>query len=516
MDRATFPPALFPPSLRRYGWQTVLAQLADQGTIIGDFSRTVMGEMLGQFPLEDKSRSRVVALVREVARQIATGALKPGEKLASVRKAALQHHVSKNTMAEAYDRLVALGQLEARPGSGYYVLASSPSPAAPPRPHVAEALDLVSLLREQLDQHHEVRPGDGRPPPSWMEGSQIGAQFGRAVLAHGQVEHGYGSSRGFLPLRERIALSLTERGIRCDGNQVLMTHGANHALDLIMRHLLEPGDTAFVDSPGYYPLFGKLRLGKVRVVGIRRLPDGPDLADLEAKLATERPKVFFTQSLAHNPTGGTLSLTTAYGLLRMAERHGFHVVEDDPFADLLSPSSPRLAGLDQLNRVVYVGTFSKTLSASLRVGFVAAHPTLSEALANIKLLTCVATSDHVERLVYGLIAKGQYLRHLRRLRSRIELATLQAVADLGAIGFRVVAPHDCGFYLWLEMPPGSDEEALCGLAAERGIFLAPSAVFRPDRQPGPAAFRINVAHASHPRLLEFLSRLEAVSTTTLS
>ncbi|GGF58133.1 GntR family transcriptional regulator [Azorhizobium oxalatiphilum] len=446
------------------------------------------------------------ALVEELGRRIAASELKAGEKMASVRKGAERHGVSKNTMAEVYDRLVATGQLEARPGSGYYVISNDWVPAVQPRPHVAEALDLVSLLREQLDHHYELRPGDGRPPASWMEGSEIGAQFARAGKPHGAFQHGYGSSRGFLPLREQIAQTLNQRGIRCDDGQVLMTHGANHALDLIMRHFLEPGDTAFVDTPGYYPLFGKLRLGKVRLVGVRRLPDGPDLADLEAKLAVERPKVFFTQSLAHNPTGATLSLTTAYGLLRLAEQYGFTIVEDDPFADLLPPASPRLAGLDQLNRVLYVGTFSKTLSASLRVGFVAARRGLADALADIKLVTGVATSEHVERLVHGLIANGHYLRHLRRLRSRIESATIQALADLSAIGFSLSPPRDCGFYLWLEMPPGTDEEEVCRLAAERSIFLAPSNVFRTDRQPGPAAFRINVAYASHPQLLDFLSR----------
>ncbi|UPG74712.1 PLP-dependent aminotransferase family protein (plasmid) [Roseomonas gilardii subsp. gilardii] len=463
-----------------------------------------MVESLGQFRGNDHPISRVEAIVRAVSLRIDEGALQSGDRLASIRKAALEHRVSKNTMAEAYDSLVALGRIEARPGSGYYVRSKPSAQAAQPRKHVVEALDLVSLLREQLDQHYELRPGDGRPPACWMEGSEIGVQFGRANLLRGKaVEHGYGSSWGFGPLREHIALSLTERGIRCAPKQVLMTHGANHALDLIMRHLLEPGDTAFVDDPGYYPLFGKLRLSKVRVVGIRRLADGPDLMDLEEKLATERPKVFFTQSLAHNPTAGTLSLPTAYGLLLTAERHGFHIVEDDPFADILPATRPRLAGFDQLNRVLYVGTFSKTLSASLRVGYVAAQPALADALADIKLLTAVATSDHVERQVFGLIAGGHYRRHLRRLQTRVEAATAQALDELHALGLPVAAPVDRGFYLWLEMPPGTDEARLCRMAAERSIFLAPSTVFRPDRQAGTAAFRINVAHASDPRLLAF-------------
>ncbi len=455
----------------------------------------------------ERPRTRVDAIVDRVSRMIADGVLKPGERVASIREAAGDHAVSKNTMAEAYDRLVALGHLEGRPGSGYFVNAAPWPPSARPRPHVAEALDLVSLLREQLDQRYEVRPGDGRPPPSWMEGSELGAQFGGVKLPRGVgVEYGYGSSWGYLPLRERICLSLAERSIRCAPEQVLLTQGANHALDLITRHLLDPGDVVFVDDPGYYPLFGKLRLAKALVVGIRRNADGPDLDDLAAKLAYLRPKLFFTQSLAHNPTGGSLSLPVAYGLLQAAERHGFHFVEDDAFADILPPSSPRLAALDQLNRVLYVGTFSKTLSASLRVGFVAAHPAMAGALADIKLLSVVATSDYVERFVFGLIAGGHYLRHLRRLRARIEAATRQALGDLDGVGLRVSRPRDGGFYLWTELPAGTDESALCRQAAAHSIFLAPGAVFSPDRGPHAPALRINVAHASNPRFLSFMEQ----------
>lgn len=338
-----------------------------------------------------------------------------------------------------------------------------------------------------------------------MEGSELGAQFGGVKLPRGVgVEYGYGSSWGYLPLRERICLSLAERSIQCTPEQVLLTQGANHALDLITRHLIDPGDVVFVDDPGYYPLFGKLRLAKALVVGVRRNADGPDLDDLGVKLAHFRPKLFFTQSLAHNPTGGSLSPSVAYGLLQTAGRHGFHIVEDDAFADILPPSSPRLAALDQLDRVLHVGTFSKTLSASLRVGYVAAHPAMAVALSDIKLLTVVATSDHVERFVFGLIAGGHYLRHLRRLRGRVETAMRQALGDLDRIGLRVSRPRDGGFYLWAELPPGTDELALCRRAAEHSIFLAPGSVFSPARGPHAPAIRINVAHASNPRFLAFM------------
>lgn len=445
--------------------------------------------------------TRVDSIVGKIAAMIDDNLLKPGERLLSVRAGALEHGVSKNTMAEAYDRLVALGRLEARPGSGYYVArVLRPSPEQRPS-HVAQAADFVSLLREQLVQNYAVRVGDGRPPPSWMERFEVG---GRPSLTPAASEHGYGNPWGFLPLRERLALTLAERSITVAPEQILLTQGANHALDLVARQLLEPGDVALVDSPGYYPLFGKLKLAKVEIAGVRRRGDGPDLEELAALAARLKPKLFFTQSLAHNPTGGSITPAVAHRLLRIAEQHGFHVVEDDPFADVLPAASPRLAALDQLERVIYVGTFSKTLSASLRVGYVAAKPALVNTLCDLKMLTVVSTSDYVERLVYGVIASGQYLRHLRRLKARIETATEEAVGALAPLGIRLPVPPTGGYYLWGELPEGTEERALVRGAAERGIFLAPGSVFVPGKALAVPAMRINVAYAADPRFIEFM------------
>ena len=395
--------------------------------------------------------SRVDVIVREVAGRLSAGIYKAGERLPSVRQAARDHGVSKNTMADAYDRLVARGVLEARPGSGYYAIQHEIAPSAQATLQVNAALDLVSMLREQLEQRYEVRPGDGRPPALWTDSSVLrGSLAGSATSGRLDNDDGYGSPWGFAPLRHRLRVLLSERSIAAEPDGLLLTHGANHALDLIIRHLIEPGDTVFVDDPGYYPLFGKLTLAKAGIVGIRRGRDGPDLDDMSDKLKAHRPKAFFTQSLAQNPTGSTLSPSCAFGLMRLADQHGFLLVENDPFADLLPTSLARLASLDQLNRVLYIGTFSKTLSASLRVGFVAGHPTIVGALSNLKMLTTVTTSDYVERIVHELMDRGRYLRHLRRLRARVEdahKATTTALEGLGLVPGKTMHP---GFYLWVE------------------------------------------------------------------
>jgi DNA-binding transcriptional MocR family regulator len=367
------------------------------------------------------------------------------------------------------------------------------------------AVDVVSMLREQLEQHYEVRVGDGRPPPSWMEGSEVGGHLKRAkseeLASNG---HGYGTPWGYQPLRETVARLLCERSIQVHARQVLLTQGANHALDLVIRHLLEPGDNVLVDAPGYYPLFGKLMLSKVHMHGVPRMADGPDLDTLLALMKQHRPKVFFTQPLAHNPTGSSISLPKAHKLLQLAAEFNCLVVEDDPFADLLPPSAPRLAALDQLEQVLYVSSFSKTLSAGLRVGYIAGAPERIAALCDLKMLTVVSTSDFVERVVHQLIMAGQYRRHMSRLKARLSEVHASSIKALERTGLKIHPSSPCGYYLWAQLPDNTNELELVRGAASQGIFLAPGSVFYPDRKGPYPALRVNIAYASDARFIQFL------------
>ncbi len=449
--------------------------------------------------------TKVEALTDRLLKAIEQETLPAGSRLRSVRDAARKEGVGINTVVEAYNRLVARGYAQARPGSGYYVREIQRPRASAPAPHVTAAVDVVSLLREQLEQQYEVRVGDGRPPASWMEGSELGSHLRRArAQGLADIEHGYGTPWGYLPLRETVVRLLGERSIQANARQVLLTQGANHALDLIVRHLLEPGDQVLVDSPGYYPLFGKLKLAKVAMLGVPRLADGPDLEALQHLLRTHRPKVFFTQPLAHNPTGSSISLPKAHKLLQLAAEFDCLVVEDDPFADLQPDTAPRLAALDQLERVVYVSSFSKTLSAGLRVGYIAGAAERIAALCDLKMVTVVSTSDFVERVVHQLISAGQYRRHLQRLKGQLTDAHRSAMRSLKRTGVRVHPADGGGYYVWIELGTALDELALARQAAAQGIFLAPGSVFYPDRQAPYPALRVNVAYASDPRFLRFL------------
>jgi DNA-binding transcriptional MocR family regulator len=445
-------------------------------------------------------------LANRLRGEILSGALPEGIRLPSIRKAAAKFGVSKNTVVDAYDRLVLGNLVAAKAGSGFVVTFRGDAECGRSR-HLAEAVDIASLLNAQLSQNFEIRVGDGRPPASWTEQSEIKRHLsgnGRILPADADA---YGSALGFFPLRQQIALRQQAQQVEIKEDNLLLTFGANHALDLIIRAMLSAGDTVLVDEPGYYPLFAKLTLAQVRIVGVRRMPDGPDVDDLAAKIQSERPKLFFTQSLGHNPTGGSITLPVAHAVLKTAARSNLPIVEDDPFSDLPMTANIRLAALDQLNNVISIGTFSKTLSASLRSGFIAARNDRIATLAELKMLTTVNSSGHVERLLHRLLADGHYDRHLKRLGQRTEAASGRVQADLLRAGHQIYSETNAGYYLYLLLPEGIDDMELAREGAKESIFIAPGSLFCVDKNSSLAkAIRINVSRANDPAFHEFLLR----------
>lgn len=445
-------------------------------------------------------------IARRLRDDISAGTLLPGARLLSIRQAAVHFGVSKNTIVDAYELLVLSGDVIARAGSGFAVTNRGAAAAGSRPHHVTEAVDIASLLSAQLEQDFEVRVGDGRPPPSWTEESEIRRYLGAYGRALPLDSDAYGSAMGFLPMRQQLARRLANQQIEASENNLLLTFGANHALDLIIRAMVLPGDTVFVDEPGYYPLFAKLKLARANVIGIARTPDGPDVEDFIAKTATARGGLFFTQSIGHNPTGGSITLSVAHAVLNAATRHGILIVEDDPFADLpIVTQDNRLARLGQLENVISVGTFSKTLSASLRSGFIAARADRISALAELKMLTTVNSSGHVERIIHRLISDGHYDRHLKRLGRRIQHAAQRVRTDLAKVGMTIFSDRSDGYYIYLRLPDRVDDIELAKQAAQQGILIASGSVFCLDRHsPHSRGMRVNISRADNERFYHFL------------
>jgi DNA-binding transcriptional MocR family regulator len=451
-----------------------------------------------------------VQIAAGIKRQIDDRHLRPGTKLPSIRNFAESYNVSRFTVVEAYDRLVAMGCLQSRRGAGFYT-AAAPAPAESTHPAPSDNYkrneELVWLIRRLLEaDENTLLAGGPWLPNSWLD--EAGIRQSLNVLARKNGAHllEYGHPFGYLPLREHLALMLGGIGITAHPRQILLTQGTSQALGLVIRYLLKPGDAALVDDPGYYNMFGNLRMQGVEMLAVPRNPDGPDIAILENLAAAHRPKVYFTQSVMHNPTGTDMSAHVTFKVLQAAERHNFTVVEDDIFCDLQAKPTPRLATLDQLNRVIYARSFSKTLSGSLRVGFVACAQDIANELADIKMLTSITTSPFTERLIYLMLVDGHYRKYLSRLHERLGEARRNVVRAFERIGLQLFAEPADGMFVWARFPQMEDSLALAEAAQRDGIMLAPGTVFRPHLERSPW-MRFNVAVCGDKRVQERLQRL---------
>ena len=240
------------------------------------------------YPLVDQ-------IVAGIRRQIDERCLRPGTKLPSIRQFAAAYGVSRFTVVEAYDRLVALGYLEARRGAGFFTASLRDAPARSESDDGSKRNEeLVWLLRRTLDAREDtVLAGGPWLPNAWMD--EMGIRQSLSALARKNGTHllEYGDPFGYLPLREHLALTLSELGIAARASQLVLTQGTSQALDLIMRHFVKPGDAVLVDDPGYYNLFGNLRLHGARLVGVVRNANGPDIAALEELAKEHRPRIYF-------------------------------------------------------------------------------------------------------------------------------------------------------------------------------------------------------------------------------
>jgi DNA-binding transcriptional MocR family regulator len=460
------------------------------------------------FHLDPSSNEPLVTqIVQGLTRCIVSRQWRPGSRAQSIREFARVHGVSNSTVVEAYDRLVAAGLFTARRGAGFFVAGTERvdplRPAAQDRVDPS-AIDSDWLLRNIYERREGcVYAGCGWLPEAWHDLDAISKGLRQLALSP-QGMMGYGHPKGYEPLRQHLTRQLAELEIDAPPSRILLTLGASQGLDLIVRRLTQPGDTVFVDDPGYNNLLSALRLRGLRLVGVPMTPAGPDVPALTALLAQHQPQLYITNSQLQNPTGASYSSATAFQVLRLAERHDFLVVEDNVSADLAPGHGITLAAADQLKRVIYVGSFSKSIAPGLRAGFVAAEAGLLDELVFQKLVSGMSTPVLNERLVHAVFMEGHVRKQLEQLRNRLAKAQERTCRRLENAQFKLFFEPGAGMFVWARpMDESVDVLALAQAAVTHEILLAPGHLFRPDQSPSPW-LRFNVAYCDDDRLFTFL------------
>lgn len=456
------------------------------------------------FSLNPQSSTPLVLQIVEGFRLIIQdGSLRAGSKAPSIRQFAHTQGVSVFTVVDAYDRLVAQGYFASRPHSGFFVKPRLIAEAGAAGHGPNFSFDSMWYLRRIFENRAlRMKPGCGWLPSDYV--FQEGMRRSLRSLAADNVDlGGYGEPKGFPPLRQLVCDLLAEQEITVASEQVLLTHGSSHAMDLVARRLVKPGDAVLVDDPGYPNLLFSLRFLGARLIGVPRTPQGYDLAALERLVTVHQPKVFFTQPRLQSPTGSVAQLAHLHRVMQLADKHDFMVVENDIYADLDPEPRPSLASLDQLNRVIYISSFSKTISPNIRVGYMAANPDLLEDLAQLKMISGLTSSELSERLAYGALIDGRWRKHLKSVRERLAHAHEDTTARLLKIGFEIFSEPKAGIFLWARHPDIPNATELAYKAAEQDILLGPGHLFSPALEPS-SWLRFNVAFSDEPTVFAFL------------
>jgi len=381
-------------------------------------------------------------ICRELREQVIAGRLRAGTRLASTRTLAVELGLSRFTLVSAVERLLAEGYLTTRRGSGTFVVdilpeqrmrpaAVRPKPAggsrstAPTLSTRGRALSAVVITGPRLETN-EPRPFRPRRPALDVFPLRVWARLVRGqwkTYRHQYLD--YGDPAGYRPLRQAIAEHIgVARGVRCEPDQVIVTSGAQQAFDLLFRLVVDPGDKVWIEDPGYLDVRGALIGAGANVVPVPVDADGIDVAEgirraPDARLAVVSPSHQY-------PTGATLSAARRGALLEWARHAGAWVIEDDydsyfryrgrPFSALQRFDEDGVAAHGGDRRVLYVGTFSKTMFPSLRLGFCIVPPTLVDAVANARAIADRNSPIADQAALAAFIADGHYDRHLRRVR----------------------------------------------------------------------------------------------------
>ena len=447
------------------------------------------GALLSSIRLDRNARQGIsVQLYLALREVILSGGLRAGERLPATRTLARETGVSRTTVIDAVDRLVAEGMLVSRVGAGTFVSdtldhdrpprMAAPDRAGPGRPprlsyaigHAEDALARRAWLPHKGGAFVTALPAlEAFPMAHW---SRISARLMRGDRG---MMMGYGEPKGYAPLRRAIATHLAAlKGLRCDPGQVFVTCGAQHAFSLIAQLLLNPGDRVWMENPGASGARNALL-----AEGAELVPVSVDDEGLVVRDGLDRAPHFrlaFVTPSHQQPLGHVLSLGRRFELLKAAEDAQAVVVEDDYDSEFYFGNAPQpaLSSIDENQRVIYVGTFSKSLFPALRLGYIVVPPRMVGAFDRMFMSWVSGPPTLTQAITADFMDEGHFATHIRLMRRLYKARhdTLVAAArDLA--GALDVQPTTGGFHTPAFLGAGLSEDRIVDQAAQRGITLAP-------------------------------------------
>ena len=458
-----------------------------------------------------------------IAQLIHSGALRPGDRVPSVREASRTRGISPSTVFEAYYLLEARGLIRARERSGYYVIAGAK--ALPPEPEQSpetlgesKPVDVSQLVFEVLEsaKTRDVVPlGSAFPSPFLFPLPRLAKSLSASVQHMDPWSTVDDLTSGNAALRRQIALRYLADGMHVHPDEIVITNGALEALNLCLSAVARPGDCVVVESPTFYAALQALERLGLNAIEVPAHPrDGIDLEALENALTRHRPKACWVMTNFQNPIGSTMSDERKQELVALLARHEVPLIEDDVYGELYfgNRRPPPAKTFDQHGLVLHCSSFSKCLAPGYRIGW-AMPGRFARDVAHLKLTTTLSTSAPGQAALADYLAKGGYDKHLRHLRHALAVqqnAMMQAVVRHFPRGTRATRPGG-GYFLWVELPGQVDALEIHHRALALGISVAPGPMFSAHRG-FTNHLRLNYGHPWDDRMeaaLATLGRLAA-------
>jgi DNA-binding transcriptional MocR family regulator len=435
-------------------------------------------------------------LYQQIARQLehamASGALRIGDRLPSVRQLSRQHRVSMTTALQVYRHLENERRVEARPKSGYFV---SPPAMALPEPQLDARMNEPAFVAVDEVLHDLLQMmDDTQAAPTFCAAPHRAllpeAKLQRIAASINRLHPEYASlyqMAGSAELCKQIARRAVDYGVHVRPEEIIVTNGGVAAVNLALRSVASPGDTIAIESPTYFVLLKAIESLGMKALEIPTHPrDGISIEALD--LATQRPGAVKACALIpnfHNPLGSVMPEENKRRLVALMAERGIPVIENDTYGDLhFGPQRPRvLQSYSQDGNVILCSSFTKTIAPGYRVGWMSAGRYRRKA-ETMKLHMSLACPSLPQEVIAAFIGDGGYDHHLRKLRAALKQQARQmadAVARYFPPGCRLSLPQG-GYMLWIELPRHVDSREVFKRARDQGIGLTPGAVCTSTRR----------------------------------
>ena len=457
-------------------------------------------------------------LVVEILRSIDDGVLKAGDRLPSIREAAGARHLSITTVKRAYQALESQGAVEGRPKAGYFVRATHDTPQVPlvrvsaPEP-VSSVVDVgrfVLATLQRIHTHDALPLGAPYPDPTLFSWRRVYQRTNGVARRLSEWNVADDLPPGHPELIRQIARRHLRNGLDVDPAEIVVTAGATEAINLCLQAVARPGDTIAVESPTYYAMLQAIERMGMRAIEVPTDPQrGIDIEVLARLLERQRIDACLTMPNIQNPLGFVMPDDRKRALVDLATRHDMPLIEDAVYNELYYGAEPptTLKAFDTKGIVLHCGSFSKSLSAGVRIGWALAGR-FSEQVAQLKFINTHSTSALAQQGVAQFLAHDGWDHQLRGVRQTLE----ERGALMGAMvrrffpeGTRMSQPRG-GYLLWIELPGAADSLALYREALERGISIAPGRVFS-NGELYRNFLRLNYSHAWTPQIEDAVKTL---------